>query len=49
MLPWAFSEEGAAEKQMTQLQHNRWVANARSAVPSIITGGGKMGGTYCPC
>jgi hypothetical protein len=41
MLPWAFSEEAAAAKHMAQLQHNMWVANARSAVLSIITGGGK--------
>jgi predicted phage-related endonuclease len=41
MLPWAFSEEDAAEKHMAQLQHNMWVANARSAVLSIITGGAK--------
>src|ERR1700709_236927 len=41
MLPWTFTEEGAAEKHMAQLQHNMWVANARSAVLSIITGGGK--------
>jgi predicted phage-related endonuclease len=41
MLPWAFSEEAAAEKYMSQLQHNMWVAAARSAVLSIITGGGK--------
>jgi predicted phage-related endonuclease len=41
MLPWAFSEEGAAEKHMAQLQHNMWVSNSRSAVLSIITGGGK--------
>jgi predicted phage-related endonuclease len=41
MLPWTFSEEGAAEKHMAQLQHNMWVASARSAVLSIITGGGK--------
>jgi predicted phage-related endonuclease len=40
-LPWSFSEEGAAEKHMAQLQHNMWVANAKSAVLSIITGGGK--------
>src|SRR6516225_4051270 len=25
MLPWSFSEEGAAEKYMAQLQHNMWV------------------------
>jgi predicted phage-related endonuclease len=43
MLPWTFSEEAAAEKHMAQLQHNMWVANARSAILSIITGGGKMG------
>jgi predicted phage-related endonuclease len=41
MLPWAFSEQAAAEKHMAQLQHNMWAANARSAVLSIITGGGK--------
>jgi predicted phage-related endonuclease len=41
MLPWTFTEEGAAEKHMAQLQHNMWVINARSAVLSIITGGGK--------
>ena len=41
MLPWTFSEEAAAEKHMPQLQHTMWVANARSAVLSIITGGGK--------
>src|SRR5882757_7128783 len=41
MLPWTFSEEGAAEKHMAQLQHNMWVANCPSAVLSIITGGGK--------
>ncbi|WP_375293126.1 YqaJ viral recombinase family protein [Bradyrhizobium sp. sGM-13] len=41
MLPWNFSEEAAAEKHMAQLQHNMWVAAAKSAVLSIITGGGK--------
>jgi predicted phage-related endonuclease len=41
MLPWNFSEEGAAEKHMAQLQHNMWVTAARTAVLSIITGGGK--------
>ncbi len=41
MLPWSFSEEAAAEKHMPQLQHNMWVTNAREAVLSIITGGGK--------
>ena len=41
MLPWTFSEEAAAEKHMAQLQHNMWVADARTAVLSIITGGGK--------
>ena len=41
MLPWTFSEEGAAEKHMAQLQHNMWVVNARAAELSIITGGGK--------
>jgi hypothetical protein len=41
MLPWAFSEGAAAEKHMAQLQHNMWVIQSRSAVLSIITGGGK--------
>jgi predicted phage-related endonuclease len=41
MLPWSFTEEAAAEKHMAQLQHNMWVANARSAELSVITGGGK--------
>src|SRR5829696_6652418 len=41
MLPWSFSEEGATEKHMVQLQHSMWVAQSRSAVLSIITGGGK--------
>jgi predicted phage-related endonuclease len=41
MLPWTFSEEAAAEKHMAQLQHNMWVADLRTAVLSIITGGGK--------
>jgi predicted phage-related endonuclease len=41
MLPWTFSEEGAAEKHVAQLQHNMWVTASRTAVLSIITGGGK--------
>jgi predicted phage-related endonuclease len=41
MLPWTFSEEAAAEKHMAQLQHNMWVTASRTAVLSIITGGGK--------
>lgn len=41
MLPWAFTEEAAADKHMAQLQHNMWVIAARSSVLSIITGGGK--------
>ncbi len=41
MLPWSFSEEAAAEKHMAQLQHNMWVTASRTAVLSIITGGGK--------
>jgi predicted phage-related endonuclease len=41
MLPWAFTEEVAAEKHMAQLQHNMWVMAARNSVLSIITGGGK--------
>jgi YqaJ-like viral recombinase domain len=41
MLPWSFSEEAAATKYMPQLQHNMSVAGSRSAVLSVITGGGK--------
>jgi predicted phage-related endonuclease len=41
MLPWAFTEEAAADKHMAQLQHNMWVIAARSSVLSVITGGGK--------
>jgi predicted phage-related endonuclease len=41
MLPWSFSEEGAAEKYMAQVQHNMWVINAKEAALSVITGGGK--------
>jgi predicted phage-related endonuclease len=41
MLPWSFSEGAAAEKYMPQLQHNMGVVAARTAVLSVITGGGK--------
>jgi predicted phage-related endonuclease len=41
MLPWSFSEEAAVAKYMPQLQHNMRVVAARSAVLSVITGGGK--------
>src|SRR3984893_19029891 len=41
MLPWSFSEEAAVEKHMAQLQHNMWVTHLKTAVLSIITGGGK--------
>jgi len=41
MLPWSFTEEAAAEKYMPQLQHNMWCVAARTAVLSVITGGGK--------
>ena len=41
MLPWSFSEEAAVQKYMPQLQHNMWVVASRSAVLSVITGGGK--------
>jgi predicted phage-related endonuclease len=41
MLPWLFSEEAAAEKYAPQLQHNMLVLSARTAVLSVITGGGK--------
>ena len=41
MLPWSFSELAAAEKHMAQLQHNMAVVQTRTAILSIITGGGK--------
>ena len=41
MLPWSFSEEGAAQKYTPQLQHNMFVVAARKAVLSVISGGGK--------
>ena len=41
MLPWSFSEEAAVEKHAPQLQHNLWVVAGRTAVLSVITGGGK--------
>src|SRR6201987_4698254 len=41
MLPWSFSEEAAAEKHTAQVQHCMWVTNAKLAVLSVITGGGK--------
>jgi predicted phage-related endonuclease len=41
MLPWSFSEEAAARKYAAQLQHNMFVVAARTAVLSIITGGGR--------
>ena len=41
MLPWSFSEEAAVQKYAAQLQHNMFVVAARTAVLSIITGGGR--------
>jgi predicted phage-related endonuclease len=41
MLPWHFTEEGAAERHMPQLQHNMLVTGTRRAFLSIVTGGGK--------
>jgi hypothetical protein len=48
MLRWSFSEEAAAEKYMAQGRHNIWVTYLRSAVLSIITGGGKWVETTIP-
>ena len=48
MLPWAFSEEAAVEKYAPQLQHNLWVVAGRTAVLSVITGGGKWVGIEVP-
>jgi hypothetical protein len=41
MLAWSFSEDGAVEKHIAQVQHLMWVANAKKAVLSVITGEGK--------
>jgi len=41
MLPWSFTEEGALEKYSSQLHHNMWIVATRTAVLSVITGGGK--------
>ena len=43
MLPWSFTEEGAAEKYMPQLQHNMWVINSKTAVLSDDHRGRQMG------
>ena len=48
MLPWSFSEEAAVEKHAAQLQHNLWVVAGRTAVLSVITGGGKWFGIEIP-
>lgn len=39
MLPWSFHRRGSRSKAHGALQHNMWVANAKSAALSIITGG----------
>ena len=39
MLPWNFRKKQPPDT--AQLQHNMWVTAARTAVLSIITGGGK--------
>src|SRR2546423_12928892 len=41
LVAWNYSEEAVAEKLMAQLQHTMWVTASRTAVLSIITGGGK--------
>src|SRR6516164_7240968 len=48
MLPWAFSEEAAVQKYAAQLQHNLWVVAGKTAVLSVITGGGKWVGIEVP-
>jgi predicted phage-related endonuclease len=48
MLPWSFSEEAAVEKYAPQLQHNLWIVAGRTAVLSVITGGGKWVGIEVP-
>jgi hypothetical protein len=41
MLPWSFSEEAVAARQMPQLEHNMWGTNTTEALLSIIADGGK--------
>jgi predicted phage-related endonuclease len=48
MLPWSLSEEAAVEKYAPQLQHSLWVVAGRTAVLSVITGGGKWVGIEVP-
>jgi hypothetical protein len=48
MLPWSFSEEAAVEKHAPQLQHNLWIVAGRTAILSVITGGGKWVGIEVP-
>src|SRR2546430_10370955 len=43
MLPWAFSEEGAAQQHMPQLQHNMWITASRMAALSLLTRRGERG------
>src|SRR5262249_34932105 len=44
MLPWSFSEEGAADEPSAPFQLNRWLNNSRLAALSVITGGGRWVG-----
>ena len=46
MLPWSFSEEGAAEKYMPQLQHNMWVTNAQGGSAFDYHRWRQMGGNH---
>jgi predicted phage-related endonuclease len=48
MLPWSFSEEAAVEKYAPQLQHSLWVVSGKTAVLSVITGGGRWVGIEVP-
>lgn len=41
MLPWSFDLEAAVQKHWWQLQHNMFVAKAKKAWLSIVTGGGQ--------
>jgi predicted phage-related endonuclease len=38
MLPWAFSEEAAAEKHMAQLQHKMWVVGSKQSAFAVCAG-----------
>jgi hypothetical protein len=44
MLPWSFSEEGAAAKYMPQLQHNMWVTRCKNPLFTTVIGAATSSG-----